>query len=192
YKCTDYGTWTIERYACSNPYDSCPGTEITCYDEWQVWEGTNPPPPCPAEKPAPSSACDNNWGFGPATCGYPCENGKGWTVGTCYYWNDPIWAFDGSCDGDCSQHDADLLEYVQQNKSCTTADDCKIVYTSGCSARTEHCTGAFYVNKATSEQELGKLDQALSSCMSSGCVLCDGIPAPAACNGGLCGPALTD
>ena len=99
---------------------------------------------------------------------------------------------DGSCDGDCSQHDADLLEYVQQNKSCTTADDCKIVYTSGCSARTEHCTGAFYVNKATSEQELGKLDQALSSCMSSGCVLCDGIPAPAACNGGLCGPALTD
>ena len=194
--CSDAGesSWTVEPSPCEYAYDSCPGTELSCSGgEWHVWGGTNPPPPCPAEKPAPSSACDDNWGFGPNTCGYRCEGGEGWTVGTCHYWGDPIWAFDGTCANDCSPKDAELLDFVQANQACVDSKDCKTVSSSGCSARLGHCSGVFYVNAATDAAQLQRFDGALVSCMSNGaiCPVCDGLPPAAACNSGVCGPAQT-
>ncbi|MEZ4376635.1 MAG: hypothetical protein R3B07_37875, partial [Polyangiaceae bacterium] len=59
--------------------------------------------------------------------------------------------------------------------------------------RTEHCSGAFYVNKTASETEIGKLDSELSTCLEGGsCAVCDGIPPPVACIGGLCAPDVSN
>jgi hypothetical protein len=192
FTCSENGYWQIPQQACSNPYDSCPGTSINCWGGyWTIPEGTNPPPPCPEKKPVPGDVC-TSFGFGPPTCGYPCEEGSGWTVGTCSYWAEPYWTFDGTCKSDCSNHDAHLLEFIQQNKQCEKPEDCQIIYPP-CTLTQEHCSGAFYVNKNMDTAQYSMLTSELNACHmkkggGEGCALCDGIPPPATCESNMCKP----
>lgn len=190
WSCSEWGGWTVpEGQRCEYDYDSCAGTELNCWsEEWFVWEGTNPPPPCPDEKPEPYASCD--WGFeGPATCGYFCPGSDTWTLGTCSYYQAPVWTFDGSCKGDCSHTESEILNQISQAKGCSNDDDCSIIYPGACTQVNDHCAGAFYVNEADLDQAaFMQAVQALSNCGSGGdgCAVCNGIPAPAACVGGIC------
>lgn len=178
----------MREQACSNPHDFCPGTKIACYgDTWGIWGGTNPPPPCPELAPEPGSACTpSGWGY--ATCGYPCEDGSGWTVGSCEYYLDPIWVFDGACAGDCSPAEGKLLKAISEAKACERDADCQTVMTSGCSIRAEHCSGAFYVNRSADLAELEALNEAHVACLGSSCNTCLAMPPAPACISGLCAP----
>lgn len=99
-----------------------------------------------------------------------------------------MWAFDGTCENDCSALDVALLNFVQANQSCLNNSDCQMVSTSGCSARPGHCSGVFYVNTSIELKELERLDTALATCRKEGCAVCQGLPPAAACNSGVCGP----
>jgi hypothetical protein len=101
--CTS-GYWNVVPGTCAQPYDSCPGTDLYCSEGygWTMPQGTNPPSPCPATKPAVGEKCYSG-GFGGVheKCGYPCDpaTGAGWTVMTCPYQNGPdsAWESDGAC-----------------------------------------------------------------------------------------------
>jgi hypothetical protein len=190
YQCSTsgYGTWQIVPQACQHLFDSCPGTDVNCWGgTWQMPEGTNPPPPCPPERPALGDACAVGFG-GSATCGYRCQDGTGWTVASCSALSS--WILDGECPGDCSLEEAALIEFVAANKSCVDKADCKIEYVA-CSATREHCSGAFYVNVQTDPVQLGVHAEVLSSCVSMSGGSCWGCGAPAPspdCVYGRCQP----
>ncbi|MCA9640910.1 MAG: hypothetical protein H6718_16885 [Polyangiaceae bacterium] len=191
FTCDSAGYWQAGGN-CDLPYDYCADADVECRGgDWtprhpEPFVG-NPPPPCPAEKPAPGSSCaDSTLEWGSPTCGYSCPNGTEWTVGSCHA-SGPVWAFDGACAGDCSN--APLLAYVEFKRSCKKVSDCQIVRISGCSTITDHCSGTFYVNQSADPAEIRRLDQDLEACQAAGCTRC-GQPAPAAaCVDNRCVPA---
>jgi hypothetical protein len=188
-------TWTINQNECGFEFDSCPGTDVMCRGgTWQIWQGTNPPPPCPDVKPKPGDhTCYQSFG-GAATCGYRCEGGDGWTIGSCYGFvgGNGSWLYDGACAGDCSMKERAIDDYLQAHRSCNSDADCQIVYSS-CAVTAQHCSGAFYVSKGIDMSEWNALNQTLSDCATSpdgawSCTACNGIPPPPACSGGQCVP----
>ncbi|MEZ4221747.1 MAG: hypothetical protein R3B13_12520 [Polyangiaceae bacterium] len=107
YTCGEFGYWDVTGQSCDKPYDSCPNTDLYCSGStWTIPGGTNPPAPCPNERPALGAACFSG-GLGGVweNCGYACAAGSSssWTVMSCKYDpNDPTgqsqWTSDGACD----------------------------------------------------------------------------------------------
>lgn len=187
-----FSPWHTVDSTCQYEYDSCPGTQLNCWGgNWTIPTGTNPPPPCPDPKPAPLSEC-TSFGFGPPTCGYPCQSGQpssGWTVGTCTWGTRSIWTFDGTCAGDCSPKEKTIAELLAPAKQCNSAADCAQVDVS-CSVAAEHCSGVAYANPTLLDQSaLSAAVASLQQCLPANqCALCDGLARPPACNAGVCGP----
>lgn len=106
FQCADYGYW-FTAGSCDHHADSCPGTELYCSGgTWYMPEGTNPPAPCPADKPEAGSECfAGGWGGGTwEQCGYSCfePGAEAWTIATCAPSADPgeditRWQFDDAC-----------------------------------------------------------------------------------------------
>jgi hypothetical protein len=99
-----FGWRTVAGQACTLPFDSCPGTDLYCGNEWGMPAGTNPPAPCPDPPPTAGSECFSG-GFGGvhAKCGYPCEGdpNKGWQIASCTGGSTPndkgSWSYDNGC-----------------------------------------------------------------------------------------------
>ncbi len=103
YTCSAQGTWQLDRTACSHSFDSCQSVYVQCLDgTWSAWGesgGSNPPPPCPAERPDAGSTCADILTFGGApTCGYYCDDGQTWTVASCSLDPEYLWGLDGACE----------------------------------------------------------------------------------------------
>jgi len=75
YGCTN-GYLSLTQTGCSLPYDSCAGTSLWCGPAgWTDFStGTNPPSPCPAQRPADGTSCSVfNFGANISPCGYHCD-----------------------------------------------------------------------------------------------------------------------
>jgi hypothetical protein len=75
YVCTN-GYLSLQQTGCSLPYDSCPGTSLWCGPSgWTDFStGTNPPAPCPAQRPSDGASCQVfDFGANISPCGYHCE-----------------------------------------------------------------------------------------------------------------------
>ncbi len=88
FRCTGdstYAEWHVEPSQCGEQYDSCPGTQLYCDGTWWSPDGTNPPSPCPATRPAWGTECStSSMGGVHASCGYRCGGtSTAWTIGTC-------------------------------------------------------------------------------------------------------------
>jgi hypothetical protein len=82
----DNGHWTHTPTACAHQGDECQPRYRCESGSWQfLGYGGNPPAPCPKAPPADGTTCNPGAGFGadPSTCGYPCEDGAGWSVVSC-------------------------------------------------------------------------------------------------------------
>lgn len=101
YTCSAQGLWALDHTACSKPWDSCLTQYVQCRNgEWYAWgesPNSNPPPPCPAERPEAESSCAEIQTIGGVpTCGYYCDDGQTWTVAGCTL-DELQWELDGSC-----------------------------------------------------------------------------------------------
>lgn len=82
--CGDFAWEMLPGQGCTQPFDSCPGTDYYCDGEWLMPQGTNPPSPCPPTRPNSGEACFSGGmgGVWPA-CGYYCDDKSTWTVALC-------------------------------------------------------------------------------------------------------------
>lgn len=82
--CGEFAWEMVAGQACSQPFDSCPGTNYYCDGEWLLPQGSNPPSPCPSSRPSGGEACFSGGmgGVWPA-CGYYCDDMTSWTVAVC-------------------------------------------------------------------------------------------------------------
>ncbi|MEZ4376634.1 MAG: hypothetical protein R3B07_37870 [Polyangiaceae bacterium] len=101
YACGANGSWGLVPSACSNAWDSCLSVYVQCrggtWIAWDEWGGSNPPPPCPTERPEVGSSCAEIQTIGGVpTCGYYCDDGQTWTVAGCTL-DELKWELDGSC-----------------------------------------------------------------------------------------------
>ena len=81
-----FGGWTVLPTECASPHDSCAGTSLHCDGTWTFSAGgTNPPAPCPEQRPVDGATCrigeGGDWQF----CGYACTYGDmvGWSLSEC-------------------------------------------------------------------------------------------------------------
>jgi hypothetical protein len=108
YECQDEsgtGWQVVPGQSCTQPYDSCPGTELYCGNEWGMPLYTNPPSPCPDSPPAVATSCSINvMGAVHERCGYSCgaDSSEGWHVLRCEAnadgSMDGSWAYEKTCD----------------------------------------------------------------------------------------------
>jgi hypothetical protein len=195
YRCSSRG-WALDAQHCDKPFDACVGgdAQVQCRDgQWALLgTGGDEPLPCAAERPEIGAECGYSLVTGPPSCGYPCDDGSGWTVATCRYGNDGgRWLFDGACPGDCGGLERALLDYVARPKeTCETDADCHVVY-SACSLFAHHCSGAYVLGSNADDSVFEKLDAELSACAETTgapwtCDICDDVPPPAHCDSGYC------
>jgi len=72
YACTN-GYLSLRQTGCRLPYDSCAGTSLWCGPSgWTDFStGTNPPAPCPSQRPADGTSCSVfDFGANISPCGY--------------------------------------------------------------------------------------------------------------------------
>ncbi len=174
----------------------CPAHEARCADgAWsaEIWSCNPPPPdPCPADPPAPGSACGSldPCGNSFSDCWWDCPGG-GQSHARC---DGSSWQFDSTCSkpADCSGEVAALTTFAGAHRSCVTSSDC-VAFLGPCADGADFCDGTFYVNRAASSAEFQRLSGELLACLSVkgfGCVACDAIAPPPACLGGKCGGAF--
>ncbi len=101
--CTGAGPWRLTPQPCTQPYDSCPGTDLYCSgNTWSTPIGGNPPSPCPGTLPEEGSSC-YPVGFGGVReyCGYPCASTGNWVVARCPHPSigeySSTWSHDQAC-----------------------------------------------------------------------------------------------
>ena len=93
FSCSSDG-WFVEPAACNQAADHCAGASVTCSGgEWEIITGSNPPAPCPPERPTQGEPCERCWVCSSSVCGYWCDDGVTWTVATCQ----DEWVLDGAC-----------------------------------------------------------------------------------------------
>jgi hypothetical protein len=89
---------------CAKPHDFCAGTGLWCPEggPWmELYAGTNPPAPCPAERPVDGSSCVTGvFGGVMSPCGYPCGSNATWSIATCSPTDagNGVWQTDGACE----------------------------------------------------------------------------------------------
>jgi hypothetical protein len=186
-------SWAVGG-ACDLPYDFCWDGEaqVRCSGgSWQLmgWGG-DPPPDCPQTRPEEGSGCLLSRVSGPAVCGYPCPEGAGWSVATCWFLDPPRWIYDGACAGSCGAEERALVDYLAMHFACETDGDCRTAY-SECSWFAEHCSGAIALGPSGDLSELASLDEALTDCASGAagawsCARCDEVPPAPRCRNGNC------
>jgi hypothetical protein len=198
YRCSS-GIWKLDERDCTQPFDACDGgdAQVQCRGgEWRLLgAGGDGPLPCPGERPALGSECSFSAVTGPPSCGFRCDAGGGWTVGSCQYGSDGgRWLFDGACPGDCGGFDRALLDYSGANATCETDGDCHLVY-SACSLFAAHCSGAYLLGPSGDDSVFEQLDAELSACAETTgdpwtCTTCDALPPAPRCDSGYCGFAF--
>jgi hypothetical protein len=87
----------------------------------------------------------------------------------------------------CGSERQAVLDFIAQNKACSTYEDCGAQY-AGCGVSEDDCTGAVYVNRFVDEAKWASLMRSLASCTGSesACTTCDRAAPPAACVSGRC------
>ncbi len=82
--CGDFAWEMLPGQGCTQPFDSCPGTNYYCDGEWVLPQGSNPPSPCPSTQPEAGEQCfaGGMGGVWPA-CGYYCDDQTTWSVAVC-------------------------------------------------------------------------------------------------------------
>jgi hypothetical protein len=98
-------------------------------------------------------------------------------------------AIDGGPPG-CFNEQQAVNEFVKATKACMTTAECQIRRAT-CGQGAEFCDGSYYMNRNAPPDKWKVLVDALDNCMmrSGGCATCDGIPPPAFCVNGVCGPS---
>jgi hypothetical protein len=195
YRCSS-GIWKLEERDCERPFDACDGgdAQVQCRGgQWTLLgAGGDGPLSCPSERPVFGSECSFSAVTGPPYCGFPCDDGSGWTVGTCQYGGfGGLWLFDGTCPGDCGGFERALLDYVEASAACETDADCHLVY-STCSLYAD-CSRAYYLGPSGDDAVFAELDAELSACAEAMrgrwmCGICPNHPVPGPrCSSGYCG-----
>ncbi len=198
YRCSG-NSWRLEERDCARPFDACDGGDAQVQCRGGLWTllgtGGDGPLPCPNERPESGAECSFSAVTGPPFCGFPCDDGAGWTVGSCQYGSDGgRWLFDSACPGDCGGFDRALLDYLGANSGCETDADCHVVF-SACSLFAAQCSGAYVLGPSGDDSVFEKLDAELSACAETTgnpwtCITCNAVPPTPRCNSGYCGFAF--
>lgn len=102
----------------------------------------------------------------------------------------------GTVPTDCGEEKAALVALIEDNKTCTTDDDCQAIDSWCLMEGRVNCTGAFYFNRDVTGDQFAEADEAYTSCVSAdagspaseSCGTCLMGFLPAICDGGICVP----
>jgi len=96
-------------------------------------------------------------------------------------------------DQDCFDERREIVELLNENKSCTDTSDC-IMHSVGCGVSEDDCTGTVYSNAELDRDEVQGMADHLATCVSAfeglngsgGCGFCERAPQTPECFEGRC------
>lgn len=101
---------------------------------------------------------------------------------------------------DCENEKAALVEFIEDNGSCATDDDCQYAQSWCLLEGRVDCTGAFYFNRSVTAEQFAELDDVYSNCVSAdsasdaaeNCGTCLKGSLTPICDAGTCVPGPED